>query len=452
MKSSIDHTSYFLRLNEEALDAEAPVSTRNSQHLPIELISLHCIQFAYDAENANRSISPSQYISAVKRIAIALQSLGLEKGDCVVLFSRGDLYNWVLGDGVVAAGGIFCPLPPGQTAQQLWKTLQTAKARWVFASQKLIQTASEAAVSIGLDSRVILFDPPGLETDIEACDDSKPQHRFSWMLDTIDETLWSNPHLGQDPSKSTVFRFFTSGTTGLPKAANLSHTTSLARMDPPIRDDERGMRVLHVLGQHHSTALLNWNRAASGLQKLYISPCRDVPSIVENIHRHGITDVFLHPRMLDGIAAILEADGQQAGKLKSLLCVTLVGDLVQSETLERCRSVLPPRIMVKPRYGLTEAGAINRMPDHTAWSAGEVGFPDGVSVKFVTLTSKPFGRDSSLIGIQSESSIRKRSKRSTTTHQVKSASTAPESSTDMKEPKPRPSALSYPLTTTELNG
>lgn len=403
MKSSIDHTSYFLRLNEEALDAEAPVSTRNSQHLPIELISLHCIQFAYDAENANRSISPSQYISAVKRIAMALQSLGLEKGDCVVLFSRGDLYNWVLGDGVVAAGGIFCPLPPGQTAQQLWKTLQTANAQWIFASRKLFQTASEAAISIELDSRrVILFDPSGLDTDNESYQDAKPQHCFSWMLDAFDESLWSNPHLGQDPSKSTAFRFFTSGTTGLPKAANLSHTTSLARMDPPIRDDERGMRVLHVLGQHHSTAVLNWNRAASGLQKLFISPRRDVSSIIENIHRHGITDVFLHPRMLNGIAAILEADGRQAEKLKSLVCVTLVGDLVQNETLERCRSVLPPNIMVKPRYGLTEAGAINRMPDHTAWSAGEVGFPDGVSVKLVTLTSKPFGKYSSLTGFRSE--------------------------------------------------
>lgn len=322
-----------------------------------------------------------------------MASLGLKRNDCVALISQGDLYNWVLGDGVVAAGGVFCPFAPGQLVEQLSRGLQTAKARWVFASRKFFPVTTKAAELAGIDvSNVILFDPPGFEIDgaSEVC---KPQYSFAWMLGNFDASSWPNPNSGHDPSKLTAFRFFTSGTTGLPKAANLSHATSLARLDPPTRDGGLDMKVLQVLGQHHSSAMFNWARAASGHQKVYISPHRDVPSIMANIHRHGVTDVFLHPRMLDGIAAVLEADAAEMEKLKSLVCISLIGDLVQEETLERCRRVLPEGIMVKPRYGLTEAGAINRMPDCDRWSAGEVGFPDGVKVKSVIPTYEMCHRD-----------------------------------------------------------
>jgi len=46
-----------------------------------------------------------------KRIAVGLRDIGLVEGDTVGLLSVNEIHYYVLGDGVIAAGATFCPLP-----------------------------------------------------------------------------------------------------------------------------------------------------------------------------------------------------------------------------------------------------------------------------------------------------------------------------------------------------
>lgn len=109
-------------------------------------------------------MSWNQYVQVVKSVAAGLQATSLKYQDCVGLLSDNDIYYYALGDAVIAAGFIFCPIQTTHKVAELAHQLKTASVKYLFTSRKLLDLALEAALFVGLpDEAIFVYDPPGRE-------------------------------------------------------------------------------------------------------------------------------------------------------------------------------------------------------------------------------------------------------------------------------------------------
>lgn len=123
------------------------------------------------------------------------------------VLSVNDIYYHVLGDAVVAAGGIFCAMQTSEKSAELKHQLKAASVKWLFASPRFLGLAVETAIDVGLcKAKIMVYDPPGTESY------AGPQSGMSRLLLT-DGKDWQNPNTGKDPHSIMAYRWFSSGTT-----------------------------------------------------------------------------------------------------------------------------------------------------------------------------------------------------------------------------------------------
>ena len=200
----------------------------------------------------------------------------------MALVSGNDIQYHVLGRGVIAAGGVFAGINPAGTTTEVQSSITSADAKWVSAAPDLLEQAEAAARNYGLPgSRILVFDAkPGVSY-------SGPLHKFSDLLRS-DETAWK-PYVGaKEPKNRSCFRILTSGSTGMPKAAEVSHAIAVNR--GPMFSDVSGSvarftskRCLHVVDMHHVFGISVSGASALGKQVTYISKRGDAASTIDLI-------------------------------------------------------------------------------------------------------------------------------------------------------------------------
>lgn len=200
-------------------------------------------------------------------MAIGLQAISVLEQDCVALLSRNDIYISVLGDAVTAAGAIFAGLPAEATERELVDGCTTAQVKRLFVTPQLLGLARSVAIDSGIpDENVLIFDPPGLEN---CCTVGSHRHHFSRLLLDHDERTYSNPNCSKDLSSHIVSRLFTSGTTGLPKAADVSHEATVNRIRAGILGHvDRNTQYLLFLGMQHMSGTLTRQQVCAGFESL----------------------------------------------------------------------------------------------------------------------------------------------------------------------------------------
>jgi len=111
-----------------------------------------------NSERNEISLSSSQLLSLVKRVAAGLSDLGIKPGDVVSVFTPNHIYVPVIYLAVVGYGAIFTGFNPAYTVGEVAHLLKDSEAKVVFVHPKLLKTAREAAASSGASSpRMILF-------------------------------------------------------------------------------------------------------------------------------------------------------------------------------------------------------------------------------------------------------------------------------------------------------
>lgn len=160
--------------------------------------------------------------------------------------------------------------------------------------------------------------------------------------------------------------FYTSGTTGTPKGAMLTHrnlltlvASNLAEMGPTTADDA----VLHAIPLSHAGGFFMLHHVARGARHAFMPSNRfDPESFCATVRTKGATAVALLPTMINMVLATGDAHTE---KLRSLRLVCYGGTPMPRQRLEEGIARLGPIFLQS--YGLGEApmtATVLRREDH----------------------------------------------------------------------------------------
>lgn len=186
-----------------------------------------------DADNEELKLTYGETRSMVKKIGYGLRQLGLKDGDVVLVFSPNQLLYPSTIYGVICAGGIFTGANPTYTSTELTHQLSHSGAKFIIVEPKMLNIAKEAAKKASIsDQNIITFAPVrGYKSLAEI---TKSGKELDWTRLTDSAVL----------RERTVILLYSSGTTGLPKGVELTHSNVVANTFQQIWAREIGNVLL----------------------------------------------------------------------------------------------------------------------------------------------------------------------------------------------------------------
>lgn len=190
------------------------------------------------------------------RIANHLKAQGVEAGDCVSLFMQNRIEFVVMAVAICKLGAVGGLINTNLTRQQLVHCISLTKSKKIIFGEELTEPLNHIRPELTLnDGKDYLFVRDHAESSGQ-----EPAPNWAVELNSSDGGNSENPpESRQVQIASTAFYIFTSGTTGLPKAARVSHQRMLmaAGMSGKslMRIDEND-RMYNCLPLYHGTGLM----------------------------------------------------------------------------------------------------------------------------------------------------------------------------------------------------
>jgi long-chain acyl-CoA synthetase len=316
-----------------------------------------------------RSLTWAQVDHAVDAAAAGFEARGLQPGDRVALV-LGNIPEFVFAYfGALRAGMVAVPVNPGLTAVELGWLLGDAVARAVVFDRSGAAAVRSTASDPDLVRIVVGAPAPG-------------ETAFGAFIGT--------PHVRDTEPESLAMLLYTSGTSGRPKGAMLTHRALLASVEqvhaidhPPVNHDDVVLIVLplfHIYALNGTLAAVARSAATAVLVDRF-----DPDATLELVRRLGVTNIPGAPPMF--VAWSARPDLREA--------------LVGVRLLLTGAAAMPPTVLeqittatglpVFEGYGLTEAS-----PGVTSTLVGGVAKPGcvgralpGVEVRLVDESGEP---------------------------------------------------------------
>jgi citronellyl-CoA synthetase len=221
------------------------------------------------------------------RVAHNLQSHGVKHGDCVSIFMQNRIEFVVCLIGMTKLGAVAGLINTNLTLRALTHCINLIDSKKCIVGEELIDALDAIRPDLSLSA----------PTDYLLVKDSGEHKAPDWMtpLDSFDETLndANPPESSQVRLGDKAFYVFTSGTTGLPKAAIVSHKRVMYGSQMSVMAVTRMTRkdrMYNCLPLYHSTGLIIG--LASALQvgaSTVIKRRLSVSSFWDDIRRHQCT-------------------------------------------------------------------------------------------------------------------------------------------------------------------
>ena len=340
-----------------------PFLSERSAHIPTkDLISWTFDDLSYDWDKPiyidqarpERSVSPRQAKKLIRQIVAGLYANGFKKGDCVALHSFNDIYYSILFLGIVAAGGIFAGTNPSYTPYELVHHIQTAQTKFLLTEPEMIDQIKDAAGQAGIPKeRIFILDFLGQKIPIGF----KP---WSALLQ-YGEKDWVRFDNEEQAKKTTAARLFSSGTTGLPKAAMLSHHNlvsqhTLVHEYAPKPYSVR--RIIAVPMFHASSVPTAHTSALRSGHVTYVMRRFELEPLLASISKYQITEIGVVPPIA---IAIIMSPLTKNYSLKTIKTASCGAAPLAKETQQRLYELLDPSATVTQVWGMTETSCIASM-------------------------------------------------------------------------------------------
>jgi 4-coumarate--CoA ligase len=195
--------------------------------------------------------------------------------------------------GIIAAGGVFTGTNPGYTSHEVSHHLKTARARFLIVEPTLLKTIQHAQHSIA-SKHIFIFDP------LDSADSHVGYTPWTDLLNH-GEADWVRLDDLETSKNTTAMLLFSSGTTGLPKAAMISHYNLIAEhhltWEDPVHPRDYDVRRLVPLPLFH----------AASAPVTHTTPLRN--GDVTYIMRRFDTEMYLKFVELYQITGLSQVDG-----------------------------------------------------------------------------------------------------------------------------------------------
>ena len=228
-----------------------------------------------------RQITWSVFDEKANRVANLLLSRGVRKGQKVAILLMNCLEWLPIYFGVLKTGAVAVPLNFRYTADEIEYCLKLADADILFFGPEFIGRVEEIADTIGLN-RILFF-----------VGQSCPSFAESYHDATANCSSAAPKILVQDTDEAAIY--YSSGTTGFPKAILLDHTALLqsARMEAVHHETTHDDVFLCIPPLYHTGAKMHWFGSLYTGGKAVLLKSNSPKAILEAVTREGCTIVWL---------------------------------------------------------------------------------------------------------------------------------------------------------------
>ncbi|MBI1908957.1 MAG: long-chain fatty acid--CoA ligase [Deltaproteobacteria bacterium] len=286
----------------------------------LDIFSESCDRFAgktcfqYKKNGSWQSMSWEEASRQVEAISLGLSQLGVRKGDTVALFSATRL-EWTLCDlAILSLGGVTVPIYQSNTAEQAQYIIEDAGAKVVFvegeAQAKKIQSVQSSLPQL---QKLILMEGASeflpLITTLEALCQSgakEAQEKGS---------VWEKAKKAIEPRDMATI-VYTSGTTGNPKGAILTHGNIVGEVEACMKiislsPDQVGLCFLPLA--HIVARAIQFFQLKAGFVNAYAESIDKLIDNLAEVRPHFIVSV---PRIFEKVYERVQSQVQAGSPIK----------------------------------------------------------------------------------------------------------------------------------------
>jgi long-chain acyl-CoA synthetase len=336
-----------------------------------------------------KKISYEKLKELIDRFATALADLGVSKGDTVSLYLL-NCPQYVIGYfAALKIGAKVTPISPVYTSKEVKHQLEDSAANTIICEDILYDNVEKADVH--LDNVVLtnigdylprlkkLFGKSALGKAYQGMQVPSPQYIEKAGLHLFENLIKKYPpqppQVIINPKKDIAALPYTGGTTGLPKAALLTHHNIVAlqaQTDSFWPIFEEGTEVVmaflpffHIYGQ--VVVMLNGLVQGSTLV-LFTTP--DLDDILSAMERYQASGFFGVPTLFEYLKEYEKTDRVNWKRLKLIACGA---DTLHESTVKEWERRTEAKIL--EGYGMTETTAVSHSTPHDRPKTGSFGVP-----------------------------------------------------------------------------
>ena len=362
-----------------------------------------------------KKIRYSRLKELTDRFAAAMADLGVKKGDTVALYLLNCPQFVIAYFGALKAGAKITPISPVYTSQEIRHQLEDSQAKTIICEDILYENVQRSGVAL---TNIILsnigdylpllkkrFGRSALGKAYQGLSIPTPDvirqaglHRFS---DLVDKYPPEAPQITIDPLTDIAALPYTGGTTGLPKAAVLTHYNMVSLQEQVFAlwpffepGKEVGIAFLpffHIYGQ---VVLMLCGLCQGFTLVLFTTP--DLDEILASIERYGASGFYGVPTLYEYLKEYDKTERVNWKRLKMIVCGA---DTLHKSTIEGWGRRTGTQIL--EGYGMTETTAVSHGSPFHRPKTGSFGVPiPNVNAAIIDVDScefKPVGEVGELI-------------------------------------------------------
>ncbi|THY18542.1 acetyl-CoA synthetase-like protein [Aureobasidium pullulans] len=340
-----------------------------------------------DCRDSRQSISSREAWILIRTLIAGFRHAGLKAGDCVCIHTFNFIHYPILVQAIIGAGGVFVGTNPAYTPTELHHAFKTSLARFVITEPELLQNIRQPADTIGISGERIFLTT---DADTDAQDGIR-----SWrtLLEHGQED-WSQFDDEEKSKTTNAMLLFSSGTTGLPKATQISHYNLVAQHilvheNPQHPERYPVSRIMSLPMFHAAAAPYTHVSSLRAGYPVYVMRRFDSSLYLTSIERFGITSLMMVPPMVTAVLACSSSATDMQAKVKrnlrSVRSVVVGAAPLSKETQAQMQALLPEQSPITQVWAMSETSCIASC---TYWPefepTGSVGrFLPGIDVKVV---------------------------------------------------------------------
>jgi long-chain acyl-CoA synthetase len=319
----------------------------------------------------------ADYLAHVRAIALGLVGLGFRRGDKVALLSdnRPQLYATMVA--VQAVGGVPVPLYQDAIARELQFVIDHADVRFVYAEdQEQVDKVLDLKANLPKVERVIYDDPKGMRHYTDPLLLSLEQLEEQGRRLDREHPARFDEQVAAGRADDVALICYTSGTTGAPKGAMISHA-NLIHAVQGILEVESYAPTDECLAYLPAAWVGDtfWSLAGSLMVGFRVN-CPERPeTVLENLKEIGPHHLVAPPRIWENLVSTVQVKLQDASWAKRRLAQWLmpIGEEVARRRMEK----QPLSLRLRLLNALGEFFIFGPLRDHLGFSRTRYAYTGG---------------------------------------------------------------------------